>query len=219
MRAHMAVVFHTTQSLFDGGIVTMLAPEVYKFSCREVEGFSPLSMPGVQSCDDTGNGVSLVLNDTMAPGDYTFTVGVINPAFTPAANLFSVLVLNKDSKVVDAKMKFQGPRIVQGLYLRPLVLQYSTTKPMEEAEIRITFWTSADLDPMAAIGAVRALQIAVPERFTLITRLGVDNLDGLPTPESGWHQLYYTQRLVRISFVKSMAEIPRVIPQGQYRLA
>lgn len=218
MQAHVAVIFRTTQGLFGGGVLQLSSPEVFKFSCRETEGFSSLSLPTVQNCDDT-DGILLVLNDTMAPGEYCFTAGVTNPGFTPADNRFSIILMDGNRKVVDAKMKFEGPRIVQGLYLRPLILAFSSTMPLDQAEIQVTLWVQANLDPLSALGPVRSLQIAIPERYTLITRLGVQNLDGLPTPESGWNQLYYAERLVRVSFVRSLSEVPRAIPAGKYRLS
>jgi len=218
IKAHMALVFETTQALLDGGRIELRAPEVYKFSCREVEGYSPLMLPNVQACDDAGIFVQIVLNGTLTPGRYAYTLGVTCPAYTPTENLFSLLLLDSTLTVVDARMKFEGPRIVQGLYLRPLVLDYTSAKPLQQATIQVSMEFHTELDPASPIGEIRAVQIAVPERFTLITRMGVENLDGLPTPESGWHHLFFAERLVRIDLVRNLGEQVRVIPAGLYRL-
>lgn len=219
-RTHMAATFRTSQSLFGGGRIDVLAPEVYKLSCRETQGFSAISVKGIQSCDDAGIGrLSLTLNETMATGDYAFMFGATNPYITPAQNLFSILLLDTSGNVVDARMLFQGQRIVQGLFVRPPSLEWSSSMPLTRARVQISLVVSTALDPQNAIGATRALQIGVPERFSLITNRPVENVDGLETPEAGWFHMYYIERLVRIDVVKSDQEMPRIIPQGIYRFA
>merc|ERR1739848_781479 len=113
MRAHMAIIFRTSQNLFSGGRVEIICPEVYKLSCLEADGFRALSVPGIQICDDSGSGLRLTLNDTLVPGDYAFVVGLTNPAYTPARNLFSVLLRDRSANVIDARMHIEGSRIVQ----------------------------------------------------------------------------------------------------------
>jgi len=216
--ATMAIIFTTTQQLYRGGL-EIISPEVYKLSCRVSEGFNPISIPGIRACDDAGIGLRLTLNATMPPGSYAFMVGSTNPAYTPARNLFSVLLKDQSGNVIDARMEFAGQRIVSGLYVSPPLLQFSSSASLAESEIRITFRVSESLDPLAAIGAIRALQFAVPERFTLITRFGVQNLDGIATPETGWYHLYYAQRLVRVDLVANEAQVPKVIAKGDYGFA
>jgi len=219
-RTHMAAIFRTSQSLFGGGRVDILAPEVYKLSCRESQGFAPISIKGIQSCDDAGIGrLSLTLNETMATGDYAFMLGATNPYITPAQNLFSILLLDVGGNVVDARMLFEGQRIVQGLFVRPPSLEWSSSTPLARARVQISLVVSTGLDPTKAIGATRALQIGVPERFSLITNRPVENLDGLVTPEAGWFHMYYIERLVRIDLVKGDQEVPRIVPEGIYRFA
>merc|ERR1711881_648173 len=73
------------------------------------------------------------------------------------------------------------------------------------------------LDPASGIGPVRAIQISIPERIQLLTNMGVENMDGLVTPDTGWMHLYGRQRLVRVDIVGSTTEEPPVIPKGSYR--
>merc|ERR1719335_2096040 len=118
-RTHMAVIFTTTQQLVGGGRIQILAPEVYKLSCREDDGFNGLSLRrGIRSCDDAGTGLRLTLNETMAPGDWSFMIGGTNPAYTPNPNTFSLMLMDLQNNVIDARMQFEGQRIVQGLYVR-----------------------------------------------------------------------------------------------------
>lgn len=218
-KTKMAVVFRTSQKLFGGGRVDVLAPEVYKLSCRVSEGFRELSLVGVQVCDDAGTGrLSLTLNQTLAPGDYSFMFGATNPAYTPAVNAFSVLLKDAGGNVVDARMHFAGHRIIQGLYVRPPELKFTSSTPLSIAQVQIDFQVSSALDPYDAIGGIRALQIGVPDRFELITTKDLQNLDGLITPELGWFHFYQQERLIRIDIVAAGGdEKPILIPPGEYR--
>ncbi|CAE8629576.1 unnamed protein product [Polarella glacialis] len=217
--AHMAVVFSTSHSLLGGGMVNLQAPAVYKLSCSATDGYTVLSFPGVQSCDGAGVGLRLYLNQSLAPGDYAFIMGVTNPAFTPALNSFSLMLVDRNGRVADARVGFSGHRIMQGLYLKPPILEFSSSVPNAEAEVRVTLRVTNQLDPLKALGALRAVQIAVPDRFTLIVREPVQNLDGLPTPENGWYHLFFVERLVRIDIVESATTKPRAVPAGDYRLS
>lgn len=219
VRQHMAVLFTSTQMLQNGGYCEVQVPEVYKLSCYPSDGYNSLNLPSVDSCDDSGSKISLSINRTMSPGSYVFIVGVTNPAYTPNVNQFSILLRDRTGNVVDARMNFEGERIIRGLDIRPPYLQYSSSEQSAESEIQITFRVSSALDPYEAAGAIRALQVAVPERFTLVTRMPVRNLDGLPTPETNWYHLYYADRLVRIDLVESDVVPPQRIPTGNYRLS
>jgi len=221
MRTNMAVIFRTSQSLLNGGRLEVLSPNVYKLSCRESDGFRALSIGKhrMQICDDSGVGLRLTLNDTMTPGDYAFMCGVTNPAYTPADNLFSILLLDTSDRVVDARMHFPGQFIVQGLYVRPPLLQFTSSQPLARAEVHLSLRVSEALDPYAVMGAVRAIQIAVPPPLKLITQVPVGNLDGLSTPEVRWFHFYVAERLVRIDIVASAAAVPRAIPEGIYRIS
>merc|ERR1712048_1124893 len=219
VRQNMAVVFRTSQNLENGGRIEVVVPEVYKLSCQASDGFNALSVRGVIACNDAGIGLRLSVNRTISPGSYAFMVGVTNPAYTPNWNLFSLMLKDKNGNVVDARMQFPGERIISGLSVRPPRLKFSSSEPLAEAEVQVTLRINTALDPIEAIGAVRAVQIAVPERFTLVTRMPVRNIDGLPTPETNWYHLYFPDRLVRVDLVSSDSAAPQVIPAGDYRLA
>merc|ERR1711912_202638 len=111
----------------------------------------------IQTCDDSGSGLRLTLNSTVAPGDYAFMVGVTNPAYTPAQNKFSLLLTDFSGNVIDAKMHFDGQLVVQGLYVRPPTLQFQSSEQQAQTKVQVTFPVSEVLDPHEAIGAVRAL--------------------------------------------------------------
>eukprot|EP00746_Dinoflagellata_sp_MGD_P145127 gnl/MRDRNA2_/MRDRNA2_77775_c0_seq1.p1 gnl/MRDRNA2_/MRDRNA2_77775_c0~~gnl/MRDRNA2_/MRDRNA2_77775_c0_seq1.p1 ORF type:complete len:2163 (+),score=280.86 gnl/MRDRNA2_/MRDRNA2_77775_c0_seq1:891-6491(+) len=229
IRVTLAVVFRTTETLLGGGQLVVLLPEVYKLNCQVEEGFNPLNVPGISECNDAGAGLRLTLNSTLAPGDYAFMAGLRNPAYTPANNKFSILLMNKDGNVVDAAMQFQGEQIVQGLSCRPPTLAFSSSQPKAEAEIHMALVVRELLDPSNPIGPVRSIQISVPEYFELVRKMctgvegtydcSVRNLDGLVTPEDGWFHLYFKDRLVRVDTVDTMVSTPVAIPEGTYRVA
>jgi hypothetical protein len=217
IRQHMAVVFTTTQNLEGGGLVEVLVPEVYKLSCHPADGFKALSLKNYEACDDSGQGLRLALNDTLTPGQYSFTVGVTNPAYTPPYNKFDILLYDRDGRVVDARMQIEGQYIISGLYVRHGLIAFDSSEAFAQAVIQITLRVNAPLDPYLPVGAIRAIQVAVPERFTLVTKVPVKNLDGLVTPEVNWYHLYYADRLVRIDISRTDSEAPKTIPANDYR--
>ncbi|CAJ1412921.1 unnamed protein product, partial [Effrenium voratum] len=215
---HVAVSFRTSQTLMGGGNIEVVAPAVYGLSCLAADGFNALFLPGLGACDSS-QGLLLTLNQTLAPGSYAFMAGMRTPAFTPSENLFDLLLRDVQGKVLDAKVGIPGQRIVHGLSLNPPQLQFSSSEQGVETEIRVVLRVAETLDPLQALGPVRALQIAVPERFTLIVKEPVVNLDGLPTPEVGWYHLYFLEKLVRVDLVANPGVQPPQLPAGDYRLA
>uniref|UniRef100_A0A7S4QQF1 Uncharacterized protein n=2 Tax=Alexandrium monilatum TaxID=311494 RepID=A0A7S4QQF1_9DINO len=215
--AHMAVIFKTTQGLAAGGTLELLAPEAYSLSCPAQA--AALGLRGVRLCSGLDNSLRVVLSEAMAPGSHALVVHLGNPAFTPADNRFALVLRDRHSSVRDARMGVPGRPIVQGLGILASRLAFSSSTAFAQAEVRVSFHVATAIDPYQVMGAVRALQIVAPERFLLITREPVLNLDGLPTPETRWFHLLYTERLVRVDLVRSEGDQPDVIPAGDYRLS
>eukprot|EP00913_Durusdinium_trenchii_P028684 g26900.t1 len=142
-------------------------------------------------------------------------------------NLFDLLLKDLEGKVVDARLALPGPRLIPGLTLDLPVLTslgervgrpFARSQPGSDAEIRVTLKVVQTLDPLQVLGPFRSVQIAVPERFTLIVREPVTNYDGLPTPEVSWYHLYFLEKLVRVDLVADGAEEIPQIPAKDYRL-
>lgn len=212
---HVSVSFQTSQTLLGGGEIQVVAPAVYGFSCDE--GLQ-LFFVGLHSCESLDQGFRLLLNQSLAPGRYGLIIGMRTPSFTPISNFFDLMLKDLEGKVLDARLEIPGQRMIQGLNLDLPLLQFSTSQPGAEAEIRIVLRVLHTLDPLQALGPLRAFQIAVPERFTLIVREPVLNLDGLPTPEAGWYHLYFLEKLVVVDLVSAGQEPPQ-IPAKDYRLS
>ncbi|OLQ11398.1 40S ribosomal protein S15a-4 [Symbiodinium microadriaticum] len=112
-----------------------------------------------------------------------------------------------------------------------------------ETQVRIILRVASALEPLEALGPVRAIQIAAPEHFTLVVREpAVLNLDGLPTPEIGysapmevdiapqtlghpcktcspsWFHLFFLEKLIRVDLVSNAGAAPPQVPAGSYRI-
>ncbi|CAK9053789.1 unnamed protein product [Durusdinium trenchii] len=214
---HVAVSFQTSQTILSGGVIEVVAPAVYGFSCDAADGLK-LFFAGLQSCETLDEGFRLMLNQSVSPGSYAFLIGMRTPSFTPYTNLFDLLLKDLEGKVVDARLALPGPRLIPGLTLDLPVLTFARSQPGSDAEIRVTLKVVQTLDPLQVLGPFRSVQIAVPERFTLIVREPVTNYDGLPTPEVSWYHLYFLEKLVRVDLVADGAEEIPQIPAKDYRL-
>eukprot|EP00397_Hematodinium_sp_SG-2012_P005018 GEMP01005035.1.p1 GENE.GEMP01005035.1~~GEMP01005035.1.p1 ORF type:complete len:731 (+),score=154.13 GEMP01005035.1:195-2387(+) len=72
--------------------------------------------------------VNLVVNETLVPGMYAFSLMVTVPTATPADNTFSLMLFDKECNVVDAAMNVLGQDIQPGLIMSASPLRWSRSE-------------------------------------------------------------------------------------------
>eukprot|EP00930_Biecheleria_cincta_P001431 TRINITY_DN102575_c0_g1_i1.p1 TRINITY_DN102575_c0_g1~~TRINITY_DN102575_c0_g1_i1.p1 ORF type:complete len:3349 (+),score=445.13 TRINITY_DN102575_c0_g1_i1:84-10130(+) len=90
-------------------IIEVGAPSSIILSCSGTD-LRSLSLPGKQTCDRDGPGqVRVLLDETLRPNTYAFTVSGRLPAETPEPNLFSIIVRQQSNEqIVDAAFGLAG---------------------------------------------------------------------------------------------------------------
>jgi hypothetical protein len=120
-RVPVAFGFRSRDRLEKRAVLTVHLPPNYIPMC---EHFVQLSFPGEPGCKVTQTSpphletlmytMTIEVNQTLVPSDYSFMVSVVLPVMTPPDHHFSMVLTDLDNVVKDAAMGMNVPRMVFG---------------------------------------------------------------------------------------------------------
>merc|ERR1712036_149485 len=115
----MAFKFETQETVEAGGTMQINIPYEFTVDCLG-DKLKPISLPDSLTCvsTDTSSVVTLMLNETLVPGDYAFAIESIAPKHTPSNNVFDLVLYDRFGQVRDAAMNIDGYPIATGLQMR-----------------------------------------------------------------------------------------------------
>jgi len=160
VEAQLAFIFTFTQDPADQlfTIIEVGGPASIVMSCSG-NNLRSLSLPGKQpTCDLDGRGqVRLVLDETLRPATYSFTIGGTLPEATPSQNIFSLVIREQSSEdVVDACFGLAGWPTLDIQATQP-TLAWSTAGYDEVSRVTLAFSLDIRTD------SLRALIVTLPD--------------------------------------------------------
>jgi len=159
----------------------------------------------------------LALNDTLAPGSYTFSVIIETPRNTPArrlsGNKFSLLLLDKNQQVQDASMNMAGQEIRSDFVAQALDLSWTSSEAGQASSITLGFKVRSEIPR----GVVADFLIMLPTNYAhaIEKKDSVRSLNSmLPLREvgtRGWVDFRMMDRLV------IHLDPNKPVPVGEYK--
>jgi hypothetical protein len=113
--SEFAVWFYNVLELEAGGILEVRHPPTFGFFC---DSFMQVSLPGEVACQVDDGRFRLAFNNTVAPGEYSFSITADIPADAAGESKeFSIFLIDRHGDTQDAKINFGGPMITDQLII------------------------------------------------------------------------------------------------------
>jgi len=233
--------FKTVVLVKPGGLLKVAHPYGFTVNCS---GFQKISLPLYESqensvCSWFGGTVqvpnvnpyfTVYMPNDIVPGSYSFAVDMIMPRESPANSLFSVILYNNSSVVVDAAIDIQAPVFVDPTDESAILVQSAARPdnlrwyPQEVAagakigvEVRFQFVQQAVLNASGE-GPVRVILISFPANFVSAVESvnDVENLKNLSVDEEASSTGGSWVDFTRLDSLTIYVDNTLKIPKGEY---
>jgi hypothetical protein len=194
IQANLAITFRTSETINRGGTLNVVTPSGFVVSCLGT-ALEAISLPVILECEVSAPVVSLIMNDTLTPGDYAFIMTVRTPSSTPANNQFSVLLKDERGKVQDSAMNLPGQSIHPDLSAVAKSLEWTSSEAGQASTITVGF----KMNSAASAGVLGAILITFPENFGHAIEKEssvVIKKDQLPLKQEDWLDFRMVDRLI-----------------------
>eukprot|EP00929_Paragymnodinium_shiwhaense_P030622 TRINITY_DN1731_c0_g1_i1.p1 TRINITY_DN1731_c0_g1~~TRINITY_DN1731_c0_g1_i1.p1 ORF type:complete len:3325 (+),score=634.57 TRINITY_DN1731_c0_g1_i1:113-10087(+) len=165
IEGRMTFRFTTNEKIDEGGKLVVGYPKSFAIRC-EGDYFSAVSLDGEVKCLNYPRQARLevTMSRPLPPGQQAFAVTSTAPPAVKEENVFYIMVMSPQEKVVDAAMNVPGLNIQHGLQLAALPLTWSNSEPGRPSTVGFGFELLADL-PEVNPPIMSEVVLTVPQDF------------------------------------------------------
>jgi len=131
--------FRTEVMVEAGGYLEISIPPSLNGECFPGR-FEVITLPSAGGCINPAPGeFKVFLNSTIVPSEYAFAFYVVPPLDTPARNVLSITLKDKDDQVKDAAIDLPGYEIREKLKIKAKPLYWDLSEPGRPTMVEIGF--------------------------------------------------------------------------------